>query len=131
MKQILAAAFITLTSTVGIFNMPENVFQYKYEIVAESKSASDTVRLYNYKEQLIDTYEKYFFEVPDNLFESTLKNSIFLFEFQENARASYFNGVIVVLLGEAKGLRIEGALRRDSCDSVTIREKIFIFELFK
>ena len=106
-------------------------FKYLYQIKANSYTPKDTIKLYYYKEKLIDQYEKMAFSLKNEYLHQTIKQNISDFNFDDNCVASYVNGVIVLTLGEGRGSLIEGKLRQNSCDNSVIREKIFIFELFK
>ena len=62
--------------------------------------------------------------------EKKLINNNQLFKIDENCRAYYASGTIVVLVGDGKGLTITGDLRYDTCDETVIRTKIYIFDIF-
>lgn len=125
---ILGAAMLTVLSSA--MEIPKVPFQYSYEIVSNSRSAKDVTELYYYKEKIIDAYESYIMPLGYEKIEEAVKNNLQLFCFQEDARCSYINGTIVVLLGNAKGVEMKGQLRKNTCDGTVIREKIFILELF-
>lgn len=119
-----------VSSSTGIFSIPEEPFQYRYEIVSNSRNQEDVIHLYYYKEKIIDTYETYFMPLELEKRETAIRNHIDIFSFEEDARSYYIGGTIVVLLGKARGLELHGELRKSECDSTVIREKIFIFDIF-
>lgn len=130
MKNLVLFSLLTLTASLGVLDVPSEPFSYTYEIVSSSRSPSDMTALYYYKEQLIDTYEQYFMNLEVEKIESSIKNSLFMFKFNDDARPYYINGTIVVLLGKAKGVSLKGELRTSECDGTVIREKFYIFDLF-
>ena len=130
MKSFLMLSMMLVSATSGVLSVPESPFQYRYEIMASSRKSVDVVALYKYKEKLIDTYEQYFMPLPKEQLEYCIRENISQFAFEEDARAYYISGTIVVLLGDAKGLTISGELRSSDCDNTVIREKLFIFDLF-
>lgn len=130
MKPYFFLFSMLLSSSTGIFSIPEEPFQYRYEIISNSRSSDDVVHLYYYKEKIIDTYEAYFMPLETEKREMAIRNGVDLFAFDEDARSYYIGGTIVVLLGKAKGLELRGELRKSECDSTVIREKIFIFDIF-
>ncbi len=130
MKTKLLITLLTLTASSSVLAIPSEPFSYRYEIVSSSRSPSDMTELYYYKEQLIDTYEQYFMPLGAEKIEEAVKNSIGVFIFNEKARSYYINGTIVVLLGNARGVTLEGQLRKNECDGTVIREKFYILDLF-
>ncbi len=121
---------VALLSAVAV-NLQEPVaFQYTYRITANSSHPFDTASLYDYKERLIDTYENLVFGHEERDYQMLIQQNIDLFRF-ENCVSSYLNGSIVLVVGNGGGPTIKGDLRRNSCDESVIREKFYIFELFR
>lgn len=131
----MKGGFLISTLTSGIVLLSSlassSSFKYLYQIKANSYTPKDTIKLYYYKEKLIDKYEQLAFSLKNEYLHQTIKQNISDFNFDDNCIASYVNGVIILTLGEGKGNVIEGKLRQNSCDNSVIREKIFIFELFE
>ncbi len=130
MKQILVPLLTLLASSSNFLSIPEEPFNYKFEIVSNSRSVADVTELYFYKEKLIETYETYFMPLGADCIEAAIKNNIGIFSFRDDSRSYYICGSIVVLLGQAKGVEMHGELRKNECDTTVIREKIYIFDLF-
>lgn len=106
-------------------------FKYLYQIKANSYSPKDSVALYYYKEKLIDQYEDIAFSLKEEYLSEVLRTNISKFKFDDKCIPSYKNGVIILTIGEGKGSLIEGKLRYNTCDNDVIREKIYIFDIFK
>jgi len=130
MKHFFLLGAVMLTALSNTMAIPEVPFQYTYEIVSNSRSAKDITELYYYKEKIIDTYEEYIMPLGYEKIEEAVKNNLQLFCFEEDARCSYIQGTIVVLLGKAQGVEMKGQLRKSTCDTTVIREKLFILDLF-
>lgn len=121
---------VILTATAGFVVLSEEPFQYKYEIVANSTSPKDIVDLYNYKEKVINIYEKKFMGLSSKELEVKLIKDISLFTIAPDARPSYAYGTIVILVGKAEGMHLQGNLKTNTCDETIIRTKILLFDLF-
>lgn len=130
MKLFSIGISLIALSVVGVSKLSSEPFKYKYEITGNSKSANDIYNLYEYKEKLIDIYDEHFLALNDTEREKKLINNNQLFKIDENCRAYYASGTIVVLVGDGKGLTITGDLRYDTCDETVIRTKIYIFDIF-
>lgn len=132
MKLNFLISFLT-GSIVLVSNVVESgaTFKYLYQIKANSYTPRDSVNLYYYKEKLIDKYEDIAFSIKEEYLSETLKQNISEFKFDSSCYPEYKNGVIVLTLGQGKGSVIEGRLRFNNCDNDVIREKIFIFDIFR
>lgn len=106
-------------------------FKYKYQIKGDSFLLKDCIDIYYYKEKLIDTYEKISFSLDSKYLIEGLYNNLYQFKFDEKCYPSLNNGVLVLTLGEGKGTFIEGTLKENVCSTDTIREKIYILDIFK
>lgn len=127
-KSILLLITIGL-AVVGFKSPSSSKFQYRYQVIANSNSVSDLYDLYEYKERLIDTYEKLLLTVDDNYRQEYLTKRISSFNYKD-AVTRYVNGVIVQIIGDGLGRNVSGSLRVSECDMEPVREKFFIFELF-
>lgn len=126
-KSILSLGIVSLTVVAGLKYEP---FKYEYQIVANSNSIPDMVRLYEYKEKVIETYEANFLDSSREEIEKELKNNMFIFCYDYDVRAYFAYGAIVLMIGSANGACLKGDLRKDSCDETVIRSKVFLFDLF-
>ncbi len=118
---------LLLLSTV--FTIPSEPFSYKYEITANGNSAQDLWELYDVKEKVIETYDRNYLNHPEK--EQMLFRSVSDFAVTNHCRSYYVSGVLVVLIGNAKGVCLEGNFRKDSCDDSVIHEKVYLFDLFR
>ena len=108
-----------------------STFKYLYQIKGNSFATKDCIDIYYYKEKLIDKYEDIAFTIKEEYLDEALKTNISLFKFDDKCFPSYKNGILLLTIGEGKGSLIEGKLRYNACDSEVIREKIYIFDIFK
>ncbi len=132
MKINLIPAILTVaTLTTTILTNDTTPFQYRYEIRADSYHPVEEINLYYYKEELIDTYERLCLDMDMIYQESAIKNNLYLFEFNSHIKASYVDGTIVLVVGRGQGYVIRGQLRKNQCDSETVREKYYFLDLFK
>ncbi|MGN1295523.1 MAG: hypothetical protein ACI4U5_03865 [Bacilli bacterium] len=130
MKTKLLCVFCTSLFTIFTsVKTNETSFKYMYSIRAASYSPLDEGTLYTYKEKLIDIYENLCLDVDERYHEQLIKNNIKLFSFNSAATSYYANGMINVVIGKGKGSKIQGRLRKNSCDNEVIREKIYIFDI--
>lgn len=123
--------FAIAPALLNVLNTSSSSFKYKFVITANSFHPVDEINLYYYKEQLIDQYEKLVFGLDQKTYEEVIRINIHTFAFDSNCTPSYYEGKIKLIIGKGKGKTIEGVLRKDECDSSVIREKIYIFDLFK
>lgn len=131
MKFFSALAGCVLLLSTSLTKLSSEPFKYKYEITANSNKAVDIYKLYDYKENLIDIYNEHFLALSESKREEKLINCIDLFKLDSNCRPYYISGTIVILIGEAKGVTLDGKLQQNSCDETVIRTKIFLFDLFR
>lgn len=122
---------VTLLGTISVRMQTSVSFQYTYTIITNSYYPNDEINGYYYKEKLIDCYEDLVFSHEEREYQDLIINNIDKFKFDDNCYPYYHNGSIVILIGDAQGLRINGHLRKNECDEGVIREKIYIFDLFK
>ena len=124
---------VLCTSVLTVFTSVKKVdtsFKYMYSFRASSYSPLDEGTLYTYKEKLIDIYEDLCLNVEERYHEQLIRNNIKLFSFNSSSiTAFYSNGMINVVIGKGKGSKIQGRLRKNSCDNEVIREKIYIFDI--
>lgn len=105
-------------------------FSYQYNVVSNSNSPDDVIKTYLYKEQLIDLYEDLVFDFSSRDHQTIIRNNIDKFCFDSTCH-SYYNGKINLVIGKGLGVSLQGKLKQDICDESVIREKFYIFELFK
>lgn len=131
MKLVSVSISLLALSISAFSSLSSEPFKYKYEITANSNKAGEVIKLYDYKEKLIDTYDSYFLTLSEKEREKKLISSIDLFKIDDNCRSYYASGTIVVLVGDAKGMTITGDLRNDTCDETVIRTKVILFDIFR
>ena len=132
MKQLILLSLLTcsiLTSNVNIDSYSK--FEYKYQIKTKSYSPLDDAAGYNYKEQMIDKFEYELFTLSEEDHTLYIINNLDHFKLSDDASVSYQMGTICVTIGEGKGKVIKGQFRKNVCDEKVLREKYYIFELFK
>lgn len=130
MKNKLFCIALTFLGTIFTsVKKNETTFKYMYSIRAASYSLLDEGTLYTYKEKLIDIYEDLCLDVDEKYHEQLIKNNIKLFSFSSEITSFYSSGMINVIIGKGKGSKIQGRLRKNSCDNEVIREKIYIFDI--
>lgn len=104
-------------------------FEYKYKVVSASNNPFDLQEAYTLKEKLIDQYESLVFGYQERDYSTIIRQNINLFEFTDDC-SSFYNGQIVLIIGNGKGISLTGDLKHNICDENAIREKFYIFELF-
>ena len=129
-NKILSVGF-TLLMTFSYKFQESPSFKYTYQIVTNSYSVNDEIKGYYYKEKLIDCYEQLVFSYPENEHQEIIKNNINLFKFDDDCYPYYHNGSIVIIIKNGQGMIINGHLRKNECEEGVIREKVYIFDLFK
>ena len=126
----LLSCVALLSAVGGALNEPVS-FTYTYRIVGNSYHPADQTSLYYYKEQLIDQYEALVFGNEEREYPDILKKNIGTFRFDDQCIPAYSNGSLLLVIGNGNGMTIKGNLRRNGCDENVIREKFYIFELFR
>lgn len=129
MKKILPLALLLSLGSLSFVDRRSVPFGYRYEVVAASNSLNDLYELYDYKEHLIDVYDRTVLTLDSRHRQQFLSDHIAVFNYKEGV-TSYVNGVIVQTIGPGLGQHLRGDLKKDACDTETIREKFFIFDLF-
>ena len=104
---VILTSTTLITATLTNDTVP---FQYRYEIRADSFHPIEELNLYK---------------------EKAIRANLHLFEFNSRIKASYQEGIIHLTVGSGRGFMISGELRKDQCDSETIREKYYFLDLFK
>ena len=104
-------------------------FSYEYEIVLNSNDNKDVIKGYLYKEHLINEYNILISGLDDSLIANAVISNIDRFSL-EGSYSEYINGKIVVFIGEAKGDSVSGTLKKNSCDTSSIRVKFFFSKFF-
>jgi len=131
MNYKILLAGITVLTTIGAKLQTSTSFNYTYQIITNSYSLNDEVQGYYYKERLIDEYEALAFHNEERKHQEIIMANIDRFKFDDNCYPYYYNGGIFVIIGNGQGMSIKGHLRKNECDESVIREKIYIFDLFK
>lgn len=93
--------------------------QYDYHITASSSSLKDLVRLYEVKEELVINYDNCInkeLSVLDN-YNSFSSEEIVL-----------KGNVFYIVIGEGKGISLEGKLRINRCDNTTLNNRFALLE---
>lgn len=124
---VLSSLSIFLTGAIK----EEKPFQYAYEIRANSYAIKDSVNLYYYKENLIDIYENLVFDLDARYHQAAIECNLNLFKIDESTTPYYKEGRILLIIGKGKGEQIKGRLRKNACDEDVIREKYYLFDIFK
>ena len=130
MKIELAVVLFSSLSTVMMCVDNPSSFSYEYNIVSNSNTPEDIIKTYLYKEQLIDLYEDLVFDFASRDHQTIIRNNINKFCFDSTCH-SFYNGKINLVIGKGLGVSLQGKLKQDICDESVIREKFYIFELFK
>ena len=123
-------SLVSSVSTCVLMMQSPISFEYRYEIIANSYHPFDQACIYEYKEKLIDVYEELCFTHLEREYQDIIINNIHLFEFDDSIVASYYNGAIVLVVGNGTGNTYKGKLKRNSCDESAIREKFFYIWTF-
>lgn len=127
-KKILSSAFLLSSLLLG-FTSNKQEFNYSYEVYASSNSLGDLIKLYTYKEYLIDKYNELVNYLDPELHDEVIKENINEFA-KTGSKATLENGKIVVRIGEAKGKKISGNLKKEPCDVEPVRVKLFFSDFF-
>ena len=130
MRKLVPLTLLATVVSLGFADRQSISFQYRYEVVAASNSVSDLCELYEYKEHLIDVYDRSLLTVDSDYRQEFLQARISVFDYKAGI-TKYVNGVIVQVIGNGYGRHLKGDLRKSACDTEAIREKFFIFDLFK
>lgn len=130
MKKLLSLLTVTFLGVSGVKKEVSNEFSYKYEVVASSNSTSDVLQIYNVKENLINKYEQIAFNVDASYHKQAIIDNLDTFNVCKTCVAKYENDKIVVYIGEGKGKKVTGDLRKNSCDSKPVRVQFFFSKYF-
>ena len=120
---------VSLSSCIMMVSTPIS-FEYRYEIIMNSYHPFEQSKVYEYKEKLIDVYEELCLEKEEREHQDIIINNIDLFKFDEYCIPFYDKGAIKIIIGNGNGPTYKGTLRRNECDGNSIREKLYIYELF-
>ncbi len=93
-----------------------------FSIVANSNTKEDIAEMYQYKNEIIGSYQ----EMITGVSEDEVMEDLTLLYPQMN----YENNQLVLVIGEGKGKRISGELKKDYCE-VDVKPKSFIGSLFE
>ncbi|MDD6302653.1 MAG: hypothetical protein PUA56_05110 [Bacillales bacterium] len=135
MKKLLLSIALGGTLLIGEAGVysgnTSSSFNYKFEIKTNSINPIDEAAGYYYKENMIDKYEKYFFTLDKSLHAKFVEENLDFFALSDDAYVTKQFGTIHICLGKGNGFTIKGAFRKNECDEEVIREKCYIFDLFK
>lgn len=92
-----------------------------FNIIANSNSKEDITTMYQYKNDIIRSYQEMITGVEE---EEVMKDLTLLYP-----QMRYENNQLVLMIGEGKGKNISGELKKDYCE-VEIKPKSFISGLF-
>ncbi|MBE6124010.1 MAG: hypothetical protein E7184_00505 [Erysipelotrichaceae bacterium] len=130
MKKILSLLTVTFLGVSGVKKQTSNEFSYKYEVIASSNSTSDVLQIYNVKESLINKYEQIAFNIDASYHKQAIIDNLDSFNVCKTCVAKYEDEKIVVYIGEGKGKKVTGDLRKNSCDSKPVRVQFFFSKYF-
>ena len=130
MKKLLSLLTVTFLGASGIKTQTSNAFSYKYEVVASSNTTADVLQIYNVKESLINKYEQIVFNIDSSYHKETIIDNLETFNVCKTCVAKYENDKIVVYIGEGKGKKVTGDLRKNSCDTKPVRVQFFFSKYF-
>ena len=129
LKKIMAISVLSTGLVAGKFNDEYEKFNYEYKVVLNSNSINDILDGYTYKEYLIDEYNNLINHLDPSLHQDTVINNIDNFA-KDGSKAFYEGGSIVIYVGDANGEVIKGELKRDSCDTSTVRVRFYFSKFF-
>jgi hypothetical protein len=129
LKKIMAISVLSTGLVVGKFNDEYEKFNYEYKVVLNSNSINDILDGYTYKEYLIDEYNNLINHLDPSLHQDAVINNIDNFA-KDGSKAFYEGGSIVIYVGDANGEVIKGELKRDSCDTSTVRVRFYFSKFF-
>ena len=94
-------------------------YNYKYKIVANSNSIDDLLKLYEVKEILVISY--------NNAIENELNilDVYTTFSFED---IKLIDNEFVIILGEGKGISLQGSLKKSVCDNSTLNNRYALLE---
>lgn len=128
-KKIISVVILSTGLIVNSSIKENSSFEYKYKVILNSNSMSDVLNGYTYKEHLIDEYNDLINYLDPSLHTDAVITNIDKFA-KNGSKASYENGEIIVYVGDAKGKAITGELKKDKCDTSTVRVKFFFSKYF-
>lgn len=129
LKKAVATILLSTGLVVGGAKDQIHKFDYEYMIVLNSNSMKDVLDGYTYKEYLIDEYNDLINYLDPSLHQDAVINNIDRFA-KDGSVAKYENGKIVVYVGNASGDSLKGELKKDACDTSTIRVKFYFSKYF-
>lgn len=128
-KLLCNALLIAIGGTLLISNKNKPEFTYEYKITAASNDTSDLIKMYDVKQDFIETYEKLILTVNEEYHREAVINNLSNFIDSSIGKCEYINETIVITIGEGEGKSIEGYLKNNICDTETSNYRIFIFDL--
>ena len=118
---MLICIIIGLMFSVSKLNKTDALeeYNYKYKIVANSNSIDDLLKLYEVKEILVISY--------NNAIENELNilDVYTTFSFED---IKLIDNEFVIILGEGKGISLQGSLKKSVCDNSTINNRYALLE---
>ena len=119
MKKII----LTLIVLMNVVTISAQSEAPKYQIIAASKKNKDIEEQYKIKNKLIDDFVKYQKGVDDT-------NRV-MHDLAQKYHGQYYNGLLIIRVGDGVGNAIEGKLQVSYCSSSTqIVKKSWLQELF-
>ena len=125
MKKYIVLIAVLFGLILSISNLSKTIaleeVNYRYKIVSNSNSIDDLIELYKTKELFVISYNN----ALENDFDIKKVYTSFS-QYVVNLEGNNF----VILIGEAKGISLEGKLKSSVCDESTLNNRYALLEWF-
>ena len=125
MKKYIVLIAVLFGLILSVSNLSKTIaleeFNYRYKIVSNSNSIDDLIELYKTKELFVISYNN----ALENDFDIKKVYTSFS-QYVVNLEGNIF----VILIGEAKGISLEGKLKSSVCDESTLNNRYALLEWF-
>ena len=125
MKKYIVLIAILFGLILSVSNLSKTIaleeVNYRYKIVSNSNSIDDLIELYKTKELFVISYNN----ALENDFDIKKVYTSFS-QYVVNLEGNIF----VILIGEAKGISLEGKLKSSVCDESTLNNRYALLEWF-
>ena len=125
MKKYIVLIAVLFGLILSVSNLSKTIaleeVNYRYKIVSNSNSIDDLIELYKTKELFVISYNN----ALENDFDIKKVYTSFS-QYVINLEGNIF----VILIGEAKGISLEGKLKSSVCDESTLNNRYALLEWF-
>ena len=125
MKKYIVLIAILFGLILSVSNLSKTIaleeVNYRYKIVSNSNSIDDLIELYKTKELFVISYNN----ALENDFDIKKVYTSFS-QYVVNLEGNIF----VILIGDAKGISLEGKLKSSVCDESTLNNRYALLEWF-